>query len=218
MILTDIHFDKWELQYENMGPIKESVFPVWHICCQPMSQETVKEVSGSGLAFIWDTVLQVTNDKTSIIDMGGGPPGRGFPGALNYSYENGCDFRKIDDLINNGKKYDLIISSHAIEHIPSEDVQITLINWLKILSPKGEIFICGPHRCSVHWSCLFGPKVDNNLDEQIQSHLWAPTASCIGNFLVSRGMILLGYEDHICKANSWWVHLQNSPFGLDYRW
>lgn len=208
---------EWEEKFEFLGPIKETVHPDSHVCIAagrsaPPPDDCIipSEVSGGGLFYIWELVEKVLINKKKIIDMGGGPEGRTLSTFLNWSFEAGNhDMRDVSELINKGEKFDLVLSSHSLEHVPSNDVPRMLIDWIKLLSDNGEMFISCPHRCSSCWSILCNTSVgDPGLDARGANHLWAPTAACVGNFLISQGMVFIGYDDHLCRENCWWVHLK----------
>jgi len=194
----------WDQYYEQRGPIAETVIPFEHTCPEPSGgggDDCPVEVGE--LHRLWDVVGPLVRNRQGILDMGGtgGGDPAGLPWATNWDLQEGHDMRDVSMLMKAHAKFELIISSHSIEHIPPEDVPAMLKSWLPLLAEDGELFISGPHRCSECWSPLYH-------EVGWCSHLWAPTASAVGNFLCDEGLELVDYCDHDCRANAWWVRLR----------
>lgn len=195
--MTDfpVHVAVWEHQMERAGPIVEAVgieaasSPVWQeplVGCYPYL----------------DSAWQSWQGKDVIIDMGGDVErGRIVPNAIEWTQERGRDMRDVSPL--DRESVDLVFASHSIEHIQSIDVPAMLTAWLGLLRPGGEIYISGPHRCSERWSPILNPAVRD-------VHLWAPTAACIGNYLIAQGMRLLAVDTCITERHMWYVWLRKS--------
>lgn len=102
----------------------------------------------------------------TILDYGCGMGGMLIPFAIRgyktYGIDYGEDFIEIgkniginelyiggfDELINNNQKFDLIILSHIIEHIPDLDVFLNKIKL--IMNPGAHIFIAVPGIDNIH--------------------------------------------------------------------
>jgi len=200
-----LYSEEWEEEFEKKGPIKETVHPSEHMCPVPTRSSAAGRcpsyISGySGLLYLWDVIEKILEGKKRIIDMGGGESNRRLPKSFTWTLEDGHDMGDINELIESKAKFDLVFSSHSLEHAPSREVPDMITEWLKILAPSGELLILGPHRCGTWWSrCMAGG---------CHEHLWQPTAACLGNFLISKGLVLINYDDHRCKESSFWIHLR----------
>jgi predicted SAM-dependent methyltransferase len=53
-----------------------------------------------------------------------------------------CDFRKLP--FGTGE-FDIVYSSHALEHVPRKDVDSTLDEWVRVLKPDGELRLFLPN-------------------------------------------------------------------------
>lgn len=117
-----------------------------------------------------ETYLKIIEDNNlkfnTILDYGCGMGGMLIPFAIRgyktYGIDYGEDFIEIgknigfnelyiggiDELINNNKKFDLIILSHIIEHIPDLDVFLNKIKL--IMNPGAHIFIAVPGIDNIH--------------------------------------------------------------------
>lgn len=205
--------EDWEREYELLGPIVETTFIGGHVCGPPMASKESMEhpgrpVDAGGLHFVWEIVGPIVETKRKIVEMGGGVDIVRLPNStINWTLEEGHDMRNVSELLPMAP-FDLVLSSHSLEHIPSRDVPGALKDWIELIDSGGEILVFGPHRCSPAWSPVIYPHAgDPNLDGS-PGHLWMPTASCIGNLLISLGLDLLGHEDHRCEQNCWWVHVR----------
>jgi hypothetical protein len=190
--MTDfpVHVAAWEHEFEHSGPIVEAVgieaasSPIW---AEPLK----------GCYPYLDSAWQSWQGKDTVIDMGGDVErGRIVPNAVVWTTERGHDMRHLTSVFDQWA--DLIFASHSIEHIPSADVPDMLLAWIRALRPGGEMYISGPHRCSHHWSPILNPAVRD-------VHLWAPTAACIGNYLIAQGMRLLAVDTCITERHMWYV-------------
>jgi hypothetical protein len=196
-----VYYAEWEWAREHAGPLRESAHPAEHRC--PKARRGSR-ASGcprpwAGYAYLWDQVAPVLYGKRSILDMGGGD-GNALPGSLSWSAEHGRDMRRTRALLAKGKRWDLVFSSHSVEHVPAEHVPEMLLGWARLLKPGGELFLIGPHRCSSEWSVLYQPLPDRQY--------WAPTASSVGNLLISYGLEHLGSDDHCCDEAAFWLHFR----------
>jgi hypothetical protein len=193
----------WEREYESRGPISEIVLPDSHACVGLAHRDYPpgSPVPKGGIPLLWDRISNALGDTDDlrIADMGGGP--NPFPGALNVTSERGGDWRDVSGLPEG--EFDLIISSHSIEHALSDEAYAALLSWIPLLRERGRMLLLGPHRCSSEWSPLLN-------EEASKVHLWAPTASCVGNLMAAQGMRILGVETHVCKRHSWWVLLERN--------
>ena len=215
LINEEIYKAPWEKKYEKMGPMKERVHPNEHVCIAVDINPEIHRLNNiiplkmnGGFTYILDVVLNVIKGKSKIIDMGGGKR-RALPGALDWSLENGYDMTNIEQIKEIGEKFDLIFSSHSIEHVESDLVLQMLSDWHDILTDEGEIFIAAPHRCSSCWSLIYNQSVgEPAMPYKGAYHQWCPTASCIGNFLINeKHMTILDYQDHLCMENLFWIWL-----------
>jgi len=202
MLKPEWYKEEWEQRVELAGPICETCYPDTHRCEPNPSFVCPDEscpVERGGAWRIWPIIAPILEGKERVIDIGCGLDGRSvLPGALGWDIaaDPAQDAR---DLTAAGGPFDLVYSSHLIEHIPSREVPMMLAEWARVLEPEGELFATAPHRCSGEWS----PLLNSGVAEQ---HLWAPTAACIGNLLALLGMDMFGYEDHCCTINAFWVH------------
>lgn len=193
----------WEFEAERRGPLEETVFPGHHWCEAPQATNWPDcPLQWGEEARCWGLVSRVGIGKGRIVDMGGHIDGRAFPNATNWDKRLGHDMRDVNEIA--GDRFDLIISSHSIEHIPSGDVPKMLDDWIPLLEDGGDLFVSGPHRCSKEWSPIYTRQWG---DEDQDGHCWAPTASCVGNLLIEKGLRLVAFCDHWCAMNSWWVWL-----------
>jgi hypothetical protein len=99
--------------------------------------------------------------------------------------------------------WDLIDSSHSLEHIASADVPAVLDGIVQSLAPGGEALIIGPHWSFYGFSYYLCPDVR-------PAHLWNAKASCIGNYLIAAGLELVEYSDHAHDDCAWYVRLRKA--------
>ena len=205
MQLSQRYMAPWEGCYERRGPIVEETAPPSHWCDMPTEgpMSACSPVMGGELRRLWDVVAGVLEGKHRIVDMGSGSADTQCPGAIHWDLSHGRDVRRVGELYAQ-EPFDLVMASHCIEHVPSEDVPDTLVGWLGLLGGCGEMLVSGPHICSPLWSAL----CDTAEHGDPSNHKWAATASAVGNFLVSRGVELIGYDTHRCRENAWWVHVR----------
>ena len=67
----------------------------------------------------------------------------------DYCYKNKINYLSEEELTNSKKKFDLIISSHQLEHV--RDIKEALTNFVNHLKKNGYIFIEVPNTNSIYW-------------------------------------------------------------------
>jgi 2-polyprenyl-3-methyl-5-hydroxy-6-metoxy-1,4-benzoquinol methylase len=119
----------------------------------------------------------------------------------------------ITDIVAKNKKYNLVILSHLIEHIP--DLNTFFINLKAILSENGKIFIAVPGIKSMHKA------YDNDLQIYLQNaHCWAFSKNTLSAFLNKMGFKIEHCDETIyCvaslgTANTLPVNLENEAIEI----
>lgn len=193
------YFADWEAESEAAGPITEAYCPMGRLPDGSAFWESAPPAA-------WQTprvpefpyipqAARAWEGKRKPIDMGGEPSnGRVMPSALLWTASAGRDMRDVSVLAAGSA--DLVFCSHAIEHVPAEDVPAMLRAWMALLERGGEMFILAPHRCSVLWSPVLNPAVR-------PVHRWAPACATVGNLLVSLGMELVEYDSCVSDLHIW---------------
>ncbi len=67
----------------------------------------------------------------------------------DYCHKNKINYLSEEDFTNSKKKFDLIISSHQLEHV--RDIKEALTNFVNHLKKDGYIFIEVPNTNSIYW-------------------------------------------------------------------
>lgn len=103
--------------------------------------------------------------------------------------------KSIKDIVAKKEKYNFVILSHLIEHIP--DLDTFFINLKEILSENGKIFIAVPGIKSMHKT------YDNNLQNYLQNaHCWAFSKNTLSAFLNKMGFKIDYCDENInCTAS-----------------
>jgi len=196
-----LHEQPWEAEWEARGPLTETVSPEDHVCPGSAHANVYKRdcpYSFGGVNRIWEVVGPLLRSWMRIADIGGGD--KPLPGAC-FNFERDLGFRWSDPGPYWAEgPFDFVFCSHALEHAESADAQRLLLEWTQPIKPGGSFFITCPHRCSAEWSPILRPAVRS-------SHLWAPTASCVGNYLLANGFRMAAGETHDCPRHAWWLHL-----------
>lgn len=192
-----LYHEAWEYAYEQSGPIRESLHPDLHQC--PGDRVPFGSFMGKDGWRQSELVNRVVPGHLRVLDLGGGQVNT-IPGSLNWDLAMGRDMRDVESWVSKGP-YDLIYSSHSIEHIPSADAQLVISRIPKALMNGGELLLIAPHRCSGVLSPYLNRDVQN-------VHLWCPTAACIGNFLLHLGMEMIDMNPHDCDDNTFWIWMR----------
>lgn len=183
-----------------MGPIRETAGPDHRCGWAELGLAKTPCLGETGR--LWHLFGDTLKRAGAIIDMGGSGGdeyGCKVPWAMNWDLADGHDMRDIDDIYETGRRFDLVWSSHSIEHVPSVDVPQMLTRWWLLLKPGGLMVVIAPHRWSSEWSPLVN-------GEGHCTHLWAPTCASVGNFLYHElNMELVMWDDHYCRFACFFV-------------
>lgn len=93
-----------------------------------------------------------TDGKKRAVDIGCGPVDRSsqFPDftLVRVDIRDGCnaDYRcDVRILPFASEEFDLVFSSHVLEHFPRDEWEKVLDEWIRVLRPNGELVLCVPN-------------------------------------------------------------------------
>lgn len=160
---------------------------------------------------IFDFVKQYLPEKSEVCEIGCGMGGILLPFKLNGHNITGVDLGveyieigknidlnlsvgDIDLLIKDGKKFDLIIVNHVLEHIP--EIKEFLYKTKEILNEMGLIYIAVPGILSIPYNYNF-----NSLMFLQNAHCWHFTRNTLSVLLNQVGYEILNIKGEIsCVA------------------
>jgi len=97
--------------------------------------------------------LTFLNGQKKILDVGSGPDPLKTPEGRvvtvdirDCGADYRCDFRRLPFAAG---EFDVVHSSHSLEHVPRADTDETLDEWLRVLKPDGELRITVPN---IEWA------------------------------------------------------------------
>jgi len=113
---------------------------------------------------------------------------------LGNQFNLNLELLTIENLLSRSEKYDLIILSHLIEHIP--ELELFLKKVIQLLNDNGKIFIAVPGLKMINKT------YHGNLHIYLQNaHCWSFTQVTLSAFLNRLGFkILLSNEEVLCLA------------------
>ncbi len=120
--------------------------------------------------------LQVNKGDKKIIDIGCGPThwefhDEGVPIRVDVREEVNPDFRcDARDLgVFGDESFDIVFSSHTLEHIDRRDLDMTLDEWIRIMAKDGELRIIVP---DLEWAIKKMTENDGLMNEDVMNVLY----------------------------------------------
>lgn len=154
--------------------------------------------------------LEVKKDLLSVLDIGCGPIYREFPEcdkpvrvdineAWNPDYR--CDVRQLPFGMNS---FDIVFSSHVLEHFPRAEWEGVLTEWVRVLKPYGELRLVLPN---IEWAAerVVRGEIDDNVLNVLygaQSNKWDFHYNGLTPKRLEVALAKLGLTDFKCENDA----------------